>query len=152
MSRAVRPLEVPEKPRGVGFTLCFFLSGASGLIYEVVWLRWLTLVFGATALAVSTTLAAFMAGLAIGSWAGGRLAGRIRRPVLAYGLLELGIGVYALAMPALLDAITPALAAAGATDSSSFATLSLARLALAALLLVIPTASMGATLRSSREW
>ena len=127
-------------------TLCFFLSGASGLIYEVVWLRWLTLVFGATALAVSTTLAAFMAGLAIGNWAGGRLAGRIRRPVLAYGVLELGIAVYALAMPALLDAITPALAAAGATDSSSFATLSLARLALAALLLAIPTASMGATL------
>jgi spermidine synthase len=127
-------------------TLCFFLSGTSGLIYEVVWLRWLTLVFGATALAVSTTLAAFMAGLALGSWAGGRLAGRVRRPVLVYGVLELGIGAYALAMPALLDAITPTLAAAGATDSSSFATLSLARVALAGLLLAVPTASMGATL------
>jgi spermidine synthase len=127
-------------------TLCFFLSGASGLVYEVVWLRWLTLVFGATALAVSTTLAAFMAGLALGSWAGGRLARYVHRPVVAYGVLELVIGAYALAMPTLLGAITPMLAAAGATDSSSFATLSAARLALSVLLLALPTASMGATL------
>lgn len=72
--------------------LCFFLSGAGSLVYEVVWLRWLTLVFGATTLAISTTLAAFMGGLAAGSWAGGRLATRVRRPVVAYGVLESGSG------------------------------------------------------------
>ena len=45
----------------------FFLSGACGLVYEVVWMRMLTLVFGATAFATSTILASFFAGLALGS-------------------------------------------------------------------------------------
>jgi len=47
--------------------LMFFLSGAAGLIYEVVWTRWLTLVFGTTVYAYSIVLSAFMAGLALGS-------------------------------------------------------------------------------------
>lgn len=80
---------------------CFFLSGASSLIYEVVWLRLLTLRFGSTALAVSAVLAAFMAGLALGSFLLGRVADRLAEPLLAYGIPELGIGLYALAVPAI---------------------------------------------------
>jgi spermidine synthase len=57
--------------------LCFILSGATGLIYEVLWARMLGLVFGATTLAVSTVLAAFMSGLALGSALAGRVASRI---------------------------------------------------------------------------
>ncbi len=53
--------------------LCFIVSGATGLIYEVLWARMLGLVFGATTLAVSTVLAAFMGGLALGSALAGRL-------------------------------------------------------------------------------
>src|SRR5216110_1798294 len=75
---------------------CFFLSGATGLIYEVLWARMLGLVFGATTLAVSTVLAAFMGGLALGSALAGRLATRIKQPIRAYGLMEIGIAVYAL--------------------------------------------------------
>jgi hypothetical protein len=48
--------------------LLFFLSGISGLIYQVLWLRILSLVFGVTVFAVSTVLASFMAGLAVGSF------------------------------------------------------------------------------------
>ncbi len=124
----------------------FFVSGASALIYEVVWLRWLVHLFGATTLAVSTILAAFMAGLAVGSWAAGRWASRVARPLVAYGLLELAIGAYALALPWLLPGIVPILGALGATEGSSYAALSLGRFALAAALLVVPTACMGATL------
>src|SRR6185503_13148655 len=78
---------------------CFFLSGATGLIYEVLWARMLGLVFGATTLAVSTVLAAFMRGLAIGSRLAGRRGANIKRPIRAYGLIEIGIALYALAVP-----------------------------------------------------
>ena len=79
--------------------LCFILSGATGLIYEVLWARMLGLVFGATTLAVSTVLAAFMGGLALGSAFAGKLAQRIRKPLSTYGLMEIGIAVYALLVP-----------------------------------------------------
>src|SRR5215212_4826284 len=81
--------------------VCFVLSGATGLIYEVLWARMLGLVFGATTLAISTVLAAFMGGLAIGSALAGKLAQRIRKPLSTYGLMEIGIAVYALLVPLL---------------------------------------------------
>src|SRR5918999_497590 len=79
--------------------LCFVLSGATGLIYEVLWARMLGLVFGATTLAVSTVLAAFMGGLALGSALAGKLAHRIKKPLSVYGWMEIGIAVYALLVP-----------------------------------------------------
>src|SRR6266545_8304942 len=78
---------------------CFFLSGATGLIYEVLWARMLGLVFGATTLAVSTVLAAFMGGLALGSALAGKLAPRFRKPLSTYGWMEIGIAIYALLVP-----------------------------------------------------
>src|SRR5271154_6562510 len=78
---------------------CFFLSGASGLILEMLWTRMLTLVFGSTTLAVSTVLTAFMGGLGLGSFLAGKLADRLRDPVRAYALAEAVIGLYALAVP-----------------------------------------------------
>ena len=62
----------------------FFLSGAAGLVYQVLWLRRLALVFGVTVYAASTVLAAFMAGLAIGSLIAGRVFGMGR----ALGLVD----------------------------------------------------------------
>src|SRR5256885_2391641 len=81
--------------------VCFILSGATGLIYEVLWARLLGLVFGATTFAISTVLAAFMGGLALGSACAGRLAGKIKRPLRLYGVMEICIALYALAVPAL---------------------------------------------------
>src|SRR3712207_3570059 len=74
-----------------GLVGLFFLSGASGLIYQVLWVRLLSLTFGVTVYAVTVVLASFMAGLAIGSFVGGRVAERIERPLLAYGVIEIGI-------------------------------------------------------------
>src|SRR5215510_2759955 len=79
--------------------VCFVFSGATGLIYEVLWARMLGLVFGATTLAVSTVLAAFMGGLALGAALAGRLAERIRKPLSLYGWMEIGIAIYALLVP-----------------------------------------------------
>ena len=70
----------------------FFLSGISALSYEVIWTRTLALVFGVTAYAVATVLAAYMGGLALGSYLSGRLADGRRRPLRDYGLIELGVG------------------------------------------------------------
>jgi spermidine synthase len=68
-----------------------------------MWLRMLALVFGVTVYAASTVLASFMAGLALGSYSAGRLAGRLRSPLMVFGLIEIGIGATAFTTPALLD-------------------------------------------------
>jgi spermidine synthase len=67
----------------------FMISGAAGLIYEVVWARQLVLVFGNTTQAVSAILTGYFGGMAIGSVLGGRVADRIRSPLQLYGIVEL---------------------------------------------------------------
>src|SRR5438132_11657951 len=92
--------------RRVVLALCF-LSGISGLLYEVAWARMLHLLFGDTVLAVSTVLASFMAGLALGSFWSGRYVDRRPRVLALYAALEAGIGVSAVALPVVLQALTP---------------------------------------------
>ena len=82
---------------------CFLLSGISALIYEVVWTRMLTYVFGGTTLAVSTVLTAFLGGLALGSYLGGKFIDHFKKPLLAYGVLELAIGAYGLLVPVIFS-------------------------------------------------
>ena len=77
----------------------FILSGAAGLMYEVVWSRQLVLVFGNTTQAVSTILTGFFGGMAVGSFLGGRLADRVRSPLRLYGLIELVLVVVVLLTP-----------------------------------------------------
>src|SRR5918999_5960818 len=78
----------------------FFVSGACGLVYQVLWVRILSLAFGITVFAVTVVLASFMAGLALGSLFGGRIAERLQRPLLLYGIVEIAVGFVALATPA----------------------------------------------------
>src|SRR5213594_3160317 len=85
------PLGAPLRRRTFsGLLLCLFASGASGLIYEVAWVRSLELIFGATAFAVTTVLAAFMGGLALGSRLMGKATGRLERfhPLHVYAVIE----------------------------------------------------------------
>jgi spermidine synthase len=79
--------------------LCFFLSGFAALLYETAWAREFAFVFGTSEFAVVSVLAAYMGGLAAGAAVAARLISRIRRPVLVYALLELGIAASALAVP-----------------------------------------------------
>jgi len=83
---------------GLAF-VCFFLSGISGLIYEVVWTRMLTQIFGNTTYAVATVLTAFMGGLALGSYLFGKLADRGKNNFFLYGILEAGVGLYGFLVP-----------------------------------------------------
>jgi len=122
----------------------FFLSGACGLIYEVVWMKRLGLVFGATALATSTILVTFMAGLALGSFWLGRLADR--HPLRLYGLLELGVGLFAFIMPAIFTALDSVYLFAYRDITQAFFWLSLIRFVLSLAVLLAPTVLMGGTL------
>src|SRR5712692_9261797 len=126
--------------------VCFLFSGATGLIYEVLWARMLGLVFGVTTLAIGLVLAAFMGGLALGSAVAAKPAARITRAVRTYALIEIAIGVYALAVPLLFGLVDRVYVAAWQHFQAGFYGFALARFALAAIVLLIPTALMGATL------
>ncbi|MBI2162730.1 MAG: fused MFS/spermidine synthase, partial [candidate division NC10 bacterium] len=126
--------------------LLFFLSGATGLLYEVVWARMLTQIFGNTTHAIATVLSAFMAGLALGSYVFGRLVDARRNALLAYGLLEGGVGLYGLLVPTLFALTQRAYGSLYGLVEVSFAAFSVVLFLLAFVVIVIPTALMGATL------
>jgi spermidine synthase len=76
----------------------FFLSGLSGILFEILWTRIFTFLLGGTTQSVSAVITAFMLGLGVGSAVFGRLVdGRVRRPLVLYGLLELGVALSGLA-------------------------------------------------------
>lgn len=87
--------------------IAFGFSGASALIYEVVWTRALALTLGSTTYAMSTMLSAFMAGLALGGWLGGRIADRHKNLVLMFGAMEFLIGITGLMTIPLINSLSP---------------------------------------------
>lgn len=126
--------------------LCFFFSGAAGLIYEVVWTRMLTQIFGNTTYAVATVLSAFMAGLALGSFTFGRVADKGKNDFLLYGILEAGVGLYGLAVPWLFKLGYMAYIPLFRLNHSYPFIFNLFLFFLSFFLLVFPTLLMGATL------
>ncbi|MDT5063233.1 MAG: spermidine synthase [Acidobacteriota bacterium] len=140
------PLQAYSKSSLWLVALCFVLSGATGLIYEVLWARMLGLVFGATTFAISAVLAAFMGGLALGSAWAANLAARIKRPLRAYGLIEIGIALYALAVPLLFRLVDYLYAFIWEQIHPGFYAFNLWRFVLSCAVLLVPTTLMGATL------
>ena len=130
--------------------VCFFLSGLAALVYETAWTREFSFVFGTSELAVATVLAAYMAGLAGGAAVAGRIAHRIRRPLWLYGLLELGIAISALLVPAALFLANRLLALlfGGQTSFQTSHPLSISffYLMVTFVIVMVPTCFMGATL------
>src|SRR5438045_6032491 len=74
----------------------FILSGAAGLIYESIWTRYLGLFVGHSAYAQVLVLVIFLGGMSVGSLAVSRYGERVRRPLLWYAVVELGIGLFGL--------------------------------------------------------
>src|SRR5262245_23624292 len=124
----------------------FFISGVSGLIYQSLWLRLLSLVFGVTIHAASTVLASFMGGLAIGTILAGRLAPRVRNALAWFGAVEISIGMAALATPWALDAIGRIWPVLYASLGGQVWAITGARVLCSAAVLIVPTTLMGATL------
>ncbi|UCF78363.1 MAG: fused MFS/spermidine synthase [Candidatus Eiseniibacteriota bacterium] len=124
-----------------------FFSGASALVYQVVWTRMLVATFGATVYAMGAVVTAFMAGLALGSFLFGRYVDRGRMsPLVLYGVLELVIGLFAVFFPTILQGVTAVHVVAFQKFSASFFTFTLLRFALCTMALILPTTLMGATL------
>lgn len=126
--------------------LLFFGSGATALVCEVVWFRYLSLLLGNTVQAQTIVLATFLGGLALGSrWFGAR-AGCWRRPLATYGFLEIGIGLYTFSFDRFYGAADDVFVwfGTGRLDDPHFLLLLKAGLGIA--LLLAPTILMGGTL------
>lgn len=126
--------------------VCFFISGISGLIYEVIWTRLLGLVFGNTTFANSTVLTAYMAGLALGSYLSAKYVDRLKNALKCYAYLEIGIGVYCFLIPFIIKALGHIYVPIQRAFELSFYPLSLIRFILCFAVLLVPTTLMGATL------
>lgn len=126
--------------------LMFVFSGMAGLVFEVALQRSLTRIFGVSALATSTVLAAWMAGLALGAVAFGRLVDRARHPLRLYALLELGIAGCAVVMPWVVSLALSFYASLASGRTLDDVTLRVGVLALAFVITLVPTMLMGGTL------
>lgn len=126
----------------------FFVSGACGLLYELVWIRTAGTIIGNTTYAVGTVVAVFMGGLALGARWGGRAADRRRGASLLglYGVLEGGVAFTALLVPAAFGASEAVFRILWNTVGEIGPLYAALRVLLVAVLLIVPTTLMGATL------
>ena len=135
------------------FTLLFFLSGLTALVYQIVWMRQLSLFFGSDVYATSITLGTFMGGLSIGSFLSGYVADNLKKPILIYGILEIFIAISAILFPIIIF---------GMNDSmvhfyqkyffEKIYIYQIFRLLISILTLLIPTILMGATYTIDEEF
>ena len=128
---------------------CFFLSGMSGLVYEILWTRMLVEIIGSAPFSVSIILTVFMGGLGLGSYLSGRHIDRIERPstlIKLYGALELVIGLYAGLVPVLLSVFKPLQSLVYNSLYAHFLLYNLLTFLLCAVVLCVPVVCMGATL------
>ena len=126
--------------------LLFFLSGATGLAYEIVWTRQLGILLGNTTFVISMVLAAFMGGLAAGSLVLGRWSDLRTDYLRIYGTLEIAIAVYCFCLPWLIDLTVPLFRAIYVSTGRNSMLLQAARASVAWLILLMPSFLMGGTL------
>jgi len=132
--------------------LAFFSSGATALIYQMLWMRKLSLVFGNTLYGVTTILTVFMLGLGLGSLVLGRRVDKSKRPLVFYGWLELGIGLYAALTPGIFKLLAKAQLVFFKTPPQDFSSFHLVQFGLAVLGLMMPTFLMGGTLPAAGKF
>jgi MFS family permease len=132
--------------------LLFFCSGATALVYEVVWSKYLTLMFGSTVQAQTVVLAVFMGGLALGNWLFGRQGDRSPRPLAMYGYIEAAIGLYAFFFNGIYNAGDAIFIRLGTGNLDRGWWLLLLKIGLSVGLLLGPTILMGATLPVLASW
>src|SRR5687768_9233947 len=125
--------------------LLFVGSGAAALVYEVVWFQLLQLIIGSSAVSLGVLLGTFMGGMCLGSFLLPRLIGQGSHPLRTYALLELGIGMCALALLWAAPAVNTMYARIGGASVA-------VRGVVAALCLLPPTVLMGATLPAIARW
>jgi spermidine synthase len=138
--------------RGWMILALFFFSGATALVYEVVWSKFLSQMLGSTIYAQTIVLAAFMGGLALGNAIFGRRSDRMSQPVRAYGCLEIITGIYALLFPLLDRVADRVFVAIGTPIAEHSGWLLVLKAVLSVALLLGPTILMGGTLPLLAAW
>src|SRR5438034_9354644 len=128
------------------YALLFFLSGATGLVYELLWVRLLYQAFGSTIQSVTTVGAAYMGGLGLRAWPLGSRGDSHPRPAALYGWLEIAIGCFGLASPLVFGMVSWLYVSVGGALQLEGAASMLLRFSLAGLALLVPTTLMGGTL------
>ena len=129
----------------------FFFSGISALLYQIVWLKYLGLIFGNTVYAAATLIAVFLGGLGIGAFLFSRsFAGR--RPLVVYACVEALIGAIGAFSPNGFELLNRAYIALFPSVHGSPLSMTLIRIALAGLFLLPPTILMGGTLPLLVRW
>ncbi|VAX17208.1 hypothetical protein MNBD_NITROSPINAE01-1120 [hydrothermal vent metagenome] len=124
----------------------FFISGAVGVAYEVVFVRELSLLLGVTIYAVSAVLVAFMGGLGVGAFWFGKTLDKGFAPIRLYAILEIALGLYILSFPVVLSIAKEIyIAVHPGTEGVNLFVIGL-RFALAVIVLALPTILMGGTL------
>lgn len=157
MENSTAAAESRSIPKGTFalISLCFFLSGLCGLVYQILWIKMLGLIFGHTAFAATTVVSTFLGGLALGSFIMGRWADKTAaldkifgrfggsRYIAAYCFMEILVGVFCFLTPVLFRGVE--LIYFQVSDLS-FGTLTVIRFFLCAAVMILPTMAMGATL------
>ena len=144
-SLGTSPADAPH-PLPLWAAACFLVSGAAGLIYEVAWSKEFSYLLGNSLHAISTVVAAFLTGLALGAYVLGTRVARLRRGARAYALLELGIGLIGLVSMPLLRGLDPLVGVLYRSLGGESGLFMAARFLVLFVLLLPPTALMGATL------
>ncbi|MDY0016472.1 MAG: hypothetical protein RBS89_01405 [Candidatus Delongbacteria bacterium] len=130
----------------IALAVILFFSGSYSLIYQIAWVRFLTLLLGSTTMGITTVVSTFMGGLAIGSWLSSKyLIGR-EKPLKVYALLELIISVTASLSPLSFNwafaSLPGILQKFGEADAGIF----MLRIIFSAIIMLVPTICMGAAL------
>ena len=124
-----------------------FISGASALVYQLIWVRLLGLVFGVSSFAVATVVAVFLLGLGLGSYFFGRWSERMRDPLQVYLYVELGIAATSLLAYLVIETLPVyRYLYEYAYNNLGFYGLSVARLVLSTLVLLPPVFLIGGTM------
>jgi predicted membrane-bound spermidine synthase len=130
----------------------FFCSGATALVYEVVWSKYLSLIFGSTAYAQTVVLAVFMGGLALGNRIIGARSDLLQKPLVTYGFIEVMIGLYAFCFPLFYKAADALFTVTGSPLLDHSFALLLLKCVISIGLLLLPTVMMGGTLPLLSAW
>jgi spermidine synthase len=128
-----------------GTILMFFFSGLTSLIYQVIWIRQLSLAVGSTSASMSLVLSIFFLGLAGGSYFIGKHHQKIQNPLLTYGKLEGFIGIYSAVLVYLLFDFQSLLVLIYPQGEIHILS-QILKFILVFIFLILPTLAMGATL------
>ncbi|MCX6357165.1 MAG: fused MFS/spermidine synthase, partial [Candidatus Aureabacteria bacterium] len=137
---------MPDKKLHLLLYVCFLFSGITGLVYEVVWAKYLSVLFGNTTYAYTVVLATFMGGLALGSFLLGRLADRTRDRLTLYAFAEIGIAFFCVFTPRIFTLSKNIYLAAARTYPPNSPELTLVMCVIGAAIMLLPTMLMGGTL------